>query len=119
MGSKAKEEAIKDLVCMTRPDILMIQETKMEEADAIQSRKFFWNKSKGKAVRVRGASGGLATLWNPSVLELLEEDPTTHWLYTNLQYKDSGLSVSLFNIYAPVLISEKKDCWDSIKRALD
>ena len=76
MGRKAKEEAIKDLVRLTRPDILMIQETKMEEVDAIQASKFFCNKSKGIAVHVRGASGGLATFWNPSVLEVLEEDQT-------------------------------------------
>jgi len=35
LGSKTKEEAIKDLVRMTNLDVLLIQETKMEEADTI------------------------------------------------------------------------------------
>ena len=35
MGSKAKEEAIKDLVKMNSPEILLIQETKMEEPETI------------------------------------------------------------------------------------
>ena len=35
MGSKAKEEAIKDLVIMNAPEILPIQEMKMEEPETI------------------------------------------------------------------------------------
>ena len=31
LGSKVKEEAMKDLISLSHPDILLIQETKMEE----------------------------------------------------------------------------------------
>jgi hypothetical protein len=37
LGSKQKEEDVKDLVRMTSPDVLLIQETKMEEPETIQS----------------------------------------------------------------------------------
>jgi hypothetical protein len=33
----------------------------------------------------------------------------------NCSIKNSGHQVSLFNLYVPVLMSEKKTCWDSLK----
>jgi hypothetical protein len=41
LGSKLKEEAVKDLVRMTSPDVLLIQETKMEELETFQASKNF------------------------------------------------------------------------------
>ena len=61
----------------------------------------------------QGASGGLATFWNSSSLDLLEEHSTIHWLFMKLLHHDSGHQISLFNIYAPILLLEKKDCWES------
>ena len=50
MGSKIKEEATRNLIRIETPDIFLIQETKMEEADFLQTSKRLWSKSKAKAV---------------------------------------------------------------------
>ena len=118
LGSKSKEEAVRDLVRMTSPEVLLIQETKMEELETIQASKIFWKKGDGRAVSARGPSGGLATFWNSKNLDLLEDHITTHWLFTKLNHRDSGHQISLFNIYAPALLSEKRECWDSLKSFL-
>ena len=78
LGSKSKGEEIKDLVRMNSPEILMIQETKMEAPETIQASKKFWKKGEGRAVSARGASGGLATFWNSTTLDLLEDHSTIH-----------------------------------------
>jgi ribonuclease HI/exonuclease III len=114
LGSKIKEEALRDIVRVERPEVLLIQETKMEEVDLLRISPTFWKKGPGKAVSARGASGGLATFWDSTKLELKEEFGTLHWLFTKLIHKDSGHQVSLFNLYVPALLNEKKDCWDSI-----
>ena len=44
LGSKLKEEVVKDLVRMTSSDVLLIQETKMEEPETFQASKNFWKK---------------------------------------------------------------------------
>ena len=93
---------------MTSPEVLLIQEMKMEEPKTIQASKKFWKKGEGRAVSARGASGGLATFWNSTSLDLLEDHSTIHWLFTKLQHRETGHKVSLFNIYAPVLLSEKE-----------
>jgi exonuclease III len=41
LGSKPKEEAIKDLVQMSNLEFLLIQKTKMEESETLQASKTF------------------------------------------------------------------------------
>ena len=62
LGSKKKMESMKDLIRTASPDILLIQETKMEEGYFLQLAPFFWKFSESLAVSARGASGGLGTL---------------------------------------------------------
>lgn len=62
LGSKLKEEALRDLVRLVRPEVLLIQETKLEEEELLRVSNTFWKKGPGRAVSARGASGGLATL---------------------------------------------------------
>jgi ribonuclease HI/exonuclease III len=114
LGSKTKEEALRDLTRLTRPEVLLIQETKLEKEDFLRASIKFWKKGPARAVSARGASGGIATLWDDSKLDFIEEETSTHWIYTKLLHKRSGLLVSLFNLYVPVAITEKKDCWDSL-----
>ena len=52
------------------------------------------------------------------MLDLIEDYSTTHWIFTKLQHQDTGYQISLFNIYAPVLLSEKRECWESLNSFL-
>ena len=108
LGSALKEEALKDLVQIYKPEILLIQETKLEEASLLQAAKSFWKKGPGTANNSRGASGGIATFWDTALYELDSEERTMHWVFTKLTHKISGRTVSLFNLYVPVLHAEKK-----------
>ena len=61
LGSNLKEEALKDIVILYKPEVLLTQETKLEESVLLQASKVFWKKGQAKAVSSRGASGGIAT----------------------------------------------------------
>ena len=91
----------------------------MEEDVLLRTSNSFWNKGPGRAVSARGASGGLETFWDSAKLDLVEEEGTSHWLFTKLLHKDSGQLVSLFNMYVPVSFVEKRDCWDSLNLYLN
>ena len=80
MGTKVKEEATRSLIRIETPDILLIQETKMEDSVFLQTSKKFWNKGGAHAVSARGASSGLGTLWNINKFSLVSETLNTHWL---------------------------------------
>ena len=62
LGSKGKEEAMLDLISLHQPDILLIQETKLEETAFLQISKKFWKKNGTAALSSRGASRGIGTL---------------------------------------------------------
>ena len=111
LGSKAKEEAMKDLIRLSQPDIVLIQETKMEKEAFLQVSRKFWNKGGGLAISSRGASGGIGMLWDIKKYELIESKQSLHWILTKLLHKHSNTHVSLFNISIFMLllcILEKK-----------
>jgi hypothetical protein len=90
----------------------MLQETKIEGKALLDISKKKWKKSAGRAVSSRGSSGGLATLWTEELFQLNKSHETQHWIYTELTHCTSKLTISLFNLYVPVLYSEKRDCWN-------
>jgi exonuclease III len=61
ISSPSKIEAEKYLIKMKTSDILMIQETKLEEAQVLTLGKVKWKKKEGATVSERGYSGGIAT----------------------------------------------------------
>eukprot|EP00253_Pinus_taeda_P010309 PITA_10309 len=119
MGSKAKEEAMNSLIRLEAPDILLIQETKLEDSAFLQASRKFWKKDGAHATSARGASGGLGSLWNPNKFSLISESLNTHWNLLKLQHLESKEIISLVNVYAPNNAGEKKICWDSIKNLAD
>ena len=71
LGSKSKEAAMTDLISIHQPDILLIQETKMEEDVFLQVSLKFWKKRGKAAISSRGASRGIGTLWDDKKFEAL------------------------------------------------
>ena len=63
MEHSSKAEAIKNLMKLAPTDLLLLQETKIEEDTLLLISKNKWNLSSSKAVSARGSYGGLATLW--------------------------------------------------------
>jgi exonuclease III len=100
---------------MSKIEILLIQETKMEEQDFLQASKSLWKKCQGIEVSARGSLGGLGTLWDTMKYDLIRIETGMHWIYTSLLHKETGRLVSLFNLYVLVMLNEKRNCWDSIK----
>ena len=70
LGNPIKAKAVKDLMKVASSEILLLQETKIEEEALLLLSKSNWNLNAGKAVSARGSSGGLATLWSEDKFEL-------------------------------------------------
>ena len=71
LGHSSKPEAIKNLIKLAPPDLLLLQETKIEEDALLLISKNKWNVNSCKAVSTRGSCGGLATLWGKDKFQLL------------------------------------------------
>ena len=118
LGSITKEEKMKDLIHISTPEVLLVQETKLEEHEFLQSRSSFWKKGEGVTVSARGDSGGIITLCNPSKFDLFHSSSCTHCIFTSLCHKELGHLVSLLNIYVPVLFLVNKVGWNLIQEFL-
>ena len=78
LGSKGKEEAMLNLITLHQLDILLIQETKMEESAFLQVSKKNWKKKGSAALSSRGASDGIGTLWDERKYEAMAIKNSTH-----------------------------------------
>jgi exonuclease III len=119
LGNPLKAEAVKDLLKIESPEILMLQETKIEGETLLEISNLKWKKNAGKSISARGSSGGLATLWSEDKFHLESSFETQHWIFTELRHSSSKLTFSLFNLYVPVLFTEKKYCWQSLSDFLE
>ena len=84
LGNPLKAEAIKDLLKMNPLDILLLQETKIEDEALLSISRTKWNKKAGIVVSARGTSGGLATLWSEENFLLQSSHSTHHWIFSEL-----------------------------------
>ena len=100
-------------------DILLLQETKMEEETLLSLNRATWRKQEGQAINARGASRGLDTLWNKIEFTLLNSFSTQHWIFIELQHLPSKVSLALFNLYVSVHYLEKKECWNSLEGLIE
>ena len=78
LGNLSKVQVVKDLLKMVPSDLLLLQETKIEEEALLLLSKSKWNLKPGKVVSARGTSGGLATLWSSEKFQLKRWFSTQH-----------------------------------------
>ena len=119
LGNPIKAKVVKYLMRMASSEILLLQETKIEEESLLLLSKNKWKLNIRKAVNARGICGGLATLWCDENFQLKKCFATQHWIFTELFHFSSDISMALFNLYVPVNYIEKRVCWNSLSAFLD
>eukprot|EP00253_Pinus_taeda_P003930 PITA_03930 len=119
MRSSIKEEATKSLIRTESPDILLIQETKMEDKAFLHIARKLWKRSEGHVVSAHGVLRGLGTLWNTNKFLKIKEVANTHWLISKMKHVESDETLYLFNVYAPANAGERKIYWESIRSMAD
>ena len=96
LGSKVKEEAMKDLISLAQLDILLIQDTKMEKDAFLQVSAKFWKKGGGITISSREAYEEIGSLWDDHKFEVTDIKQSSHWILTTLLQKETKVHVRLF-----------------------
>ena len=78
LGRNSKIEAMKDLLRISNPDILLVQEKKIEDVEFLQASNIFWKNNEGLAVSASGAYGGVGFLSKTSSFELVRSQVSIH-----------------------------------------
>ena len=68
LGCLSKVEEIKDIIKFEKPDILLLQETKIPDVEAMALSCRFWKNNKGNAISSNGPSAGIATILSSKFL---------------------------------------------------
>ena len=102
LGNSSKVEVVNDIIRMASPDVLLLQETKINEDSILSISSKKWKMNVGKDVSARGNAGGIATLWKENVFTLEQSHTLQHWIFSELRHTPSQKSFCLFNLYVPV-----------------
>jgi exonuclease III len=119
LGQAEKKEALRKLIRTEKPQILLIQETKLKDDEVLREIKQLWNPSEGVAISARGASGGSCTAWSTQIFKEEQREVTNHWTMVKLKHLQSGITFPVCNVYMPNNIREKKDCWETMSKLKD
>ena len=83
------------------PDILFLQETKCSFETMIKIGQRIWKRSKVMATDANGMKGGMAILWQPKEVDLLEWRAGHFSLIAEFQILGSEIKGMIANIYGP------------------
>ena len=106
-------EAIRDIIKSERPNILLIQETKMSVVEVLAISRRFKTINHGKAINSNGASRGIMTFFSSKyVIKNVKENQ--NWPLTEFQEKDDSNDYYVGNVYDPTHHSDKQTFWRSL-----
>lgn len=94
------------LISNGNPNILMIQETKINEQESGKMIQKIRN-YEASTLQATRASGGICTLWRKGKWELVHQLKYQHWIKTDLRNKIIDEQYCMINIYAPNHYKEK------------
>lgn len=115
LGKREKRRDVRELIRKVRTDICCLQESKLEVVTKRTVKALL-----GKAncewdfAESEGSSGGIITLWNPSVFCKISSWSTKEMLIINGYLVEDGKNCTVVNVYAPNTPSLRWDLWDQI-----
>ena len=91
-----------------QPDLCFIQETKciIDRMKTISKKQC--SKYKMLVVEGKQMAGGILTLWNPQVMNILAAEATGHTLSVNMKIIGNMEVILCTNVYGPQMVEEKR-----------
>lgn len=108
---------IKRCLDQLRLDLVCLQETKIkiEDFNTIYSRFKKW---KCVLVEAQGTLGGLAIMWNDSLVEVTIMRQGNWWHWVRVYSKELHMHVYMINVYGPNNTNLKKQLWTDLAECL-
>jgi hypothetical protein len=114
LGNPLKRKKIKVEVRQREPDVLMLQETKVEVVDGLLIRSVWDSRHKDWSYLPSvGASGGILVVWDSRVATCLDVIRGSFSLSVFLDFKDRG-KAWISAVYGPNSPSERGPFWEEL-----
>jgi exonuclease III len=103
-----KQRILKNRLKKEQLDLCFIQETKciVDIMETISKKQ--WSKYKTLVVEGQQMAGGILTLWNLQVMNLLVVEATRHTLSVNMQIIGNTKLILCTNVYGPQMLKQKR-----------
>ena len=113
LGGLNKVEPIKDIIKSKKPYILLLQETKIPDVEAMALSCRFQKNNKSKAISSKGASRGIATIFSSKLLVNSIKE-SYNWLLIEIQEEEDHTPLYICNIYRPTHYRDKTTFWEDL-----
>ncbi|KAH7860022.1 hypothetical protein Vadar_008237 [Vaccinium darrowii] len=114
MCSSVKKRYVSSIIKEQKPDIIFIQETKLEQLDSFQIKKMWYDSEvQVESVNAEGLSGGLLSMWNAQMFKAEEVILNRRFILIRGTFSDNFPCVIL-NIYAPNDMTARRALWNEI-----
>lgn len=112
LGSYVKKKFLSKLIKKRKPDMVFVQETKLESTERFVVQKM-WGGPKMEFVSSNsvGASGGLITIWNTDFFKVTNIITHRSFVYLEGVLLNSFPCV-LVNVYAPNEVGNRRELWE-------
>ena len=103
MGDRDKCDSVRLAYPRLPPFVICLQETKLSDINHFKAATFLpgMHSASFSSLNSDGASSGILTDWNTSVLVLLDSTPRQYTLTTSFMLPASGLYLTITNCYGP------------------
>lgn len=113
LGSSIKKRFLSKLTKKKRPDLLFVQETKMESVEKIVVQRMWGNPNlEFASSSAVGASGGLLIIWNKDNFKMENVIVQRHFIA--LQGVFFGFPCMVVNVYAPNDVISRRIPWEDL-----
>ncbi|KAH7861840.1 hypothetical protein Vadar_031605 [Vaccinium darrowii] len=114
LSSAVKKRFVNSLLKERKPDILLIQETKVEQMEDFHVKKLWYDTELEYAVvNANGLSGGIITIWSLNAWVAEEVISTKNFLLIRGVCK-ANFPCIIVNIYAPNNYVERRAIWGEL-----
>lgn len=119
LGAAEKKREVRRLVLERKPMVLCIQESKLEVVSEALCRSLWGSGPMAFSFkRSVGASGGIITVWDSSVLDVWVTVNIVNCLIVKGRFLKNSELFCLANTYAPCDIRGRQDLWDVLSNLI-
>lgn len=120
LGRREKRKEVKELLRKVKADLCCLQETKLESVNKRIIKSICGNSScEWEFAESEGNSGGLFSVWNPSIFQKVSSWHTKVLLVLNGYLIEDGKNCTIINVYSPNSPALRSELWDQLASMVD
>lgn len=118
LGQREKRLAVRQSVLLQQPDILCLQETKLQTIDDVTLKEICGRNMGGfVTLNAIGSRGGVLIAWQPRKYDLVQTEQTAYALTVRLLHKELQQHIVFTGVYGPTRRALQEQFYQDLREA--